>query len=682
MRPPRLDGAAYLAASSLVLWISFTWSNIAASSTIAANVSNVRLTPDDLVRLSDFGPSSPGSGEHIMSLSPDRKMAAVQVRTADPSSNRYRIRIDVVDLTSLRSSRTIDEGGDLTLQFVSGIGGATVSTGYAAATPLIWSSDGKWVYFLKRSAEITQVWRAAVTEECSEAVTHEVEGVDNFLLLADDRRLVYSSRQRDFVLEAALEGEALRGFRYDSRFIPLFSDRPQDSVMTRVTRAIDLPTDRDREANADEAAALVRHVEIASAGPLAISKTGRRAFVSASGGQQGSNSGSVAVRQGNDREEICNSADCSGVLAIWWTKDGNRVRFIRRYGWGNSEMAIFEWKPGASQPKRLYVTQDLLLDCQPVDDDLVCARERSADPRHIVVLYPDSGRARVIYDPNQEFHRLSLGGIERLHWRNEFGIETFGDLVYPVGYVRGRTYPLIVVQYTSRGFLRGGVGDEFPIQAFANRGYAVLSVQRPDASFLQGESDRDGARNGKSIEKLKDRRSVLSSIETAVQSLVDRGVANPLQLGITGLSDGSSTVQFALINSSMFRAASVSGCCWDPFQDAIVGPGAAEAFHESGWPKLIGYNSDFWAHMSLIENAQRISTPLLIQQSDDEFRGAITSYTALKQANRSVALYVFPNEHHVKWQPAHRLAAYERNLRWFDYWLRGVGNGQEWQSDN
>src|SRR3546814_16462984 len=69
-----------------------------------------------------------------------------------------------------------------------------------------------------------------------------------------------------------------------------------------------------------------------------------------------------------------------------------------------------------------------------------------------------------------------------------FGTETFGDLVYPVNYDRRKKYPLIVVQYISRGFLRGGVGDEFPIQVFANRGYAVLSIQRPKLTALALES--------------------------------------------------------------------------------------------------------------------------------------------------------------------------------------------------
>src|SRR3546814_8484485 len=57
--------------------------------------------------------------------------------------------------------------------------------------------------------------------------------------------------------------------------------------------------------------------------------------------------------------------------------------------------------------------------------------------------------------------------------------------------------------------------------------------------------------------------------------------------------------------------------------------------------------------------------------ADDEYRGALSSFTALREAGKPAALYVFPNEHHNIWQPAHRLAAYRRNIQWFDFWLNG-----------
>jgi hypothetical protein len=37
-------------------------------------------------------------------------------------------------------------------------------------------------------------------------------------------------------------------------------------------------------------------------------------------------------------------------------------------------------------------------------------------------------------------------------------------------------------------------------------------------------------------------------------------------------------------------------------------------------------------------------------------------------------LYVFPDEPHQKFQPRHKLAAYQRNIDWFRFWLQGYEN--------
>src|SRR3546814_7791155 len=84
----------------------------------------------------------------------------------------------------------------------------------------------------------------------------------------------------------------------------------------------------------------------------------------------------------------------------------------------------------------------------------------------------------------------------------------------------------------------------------------------------------------------------------------------------------------------MFKAGSATGCCWDPFQDAFLGPETARAFHSFGWPELIDYDASSWNRISLVGNAREARFPLLIQQSDDEFRGAVASVTALQQAGK------------------------------------------------
>ncbi len=89
-----------------------------------------------------------------------------------------------------------------------------------------------------------------------------------------------------------------------------------------------------------------------------------------------------------------------------------------------------------------------------------------------------------------------------------------------------------------------------------------------------------------------------------------------------------------------------------------------------GYPLATVDAPDFWRSMSLAHNAKAIDVPLLMQLSDDEHLLALEAYTALREHGRPVELHVFPDEHHIKWQPAHRMAIYQRNLDWFDFWLR------------
>src|SRR3546814_14604470 len=104
--------------------------------------------------------------------------------------------------------------------------------------------------------------------------------------------------------------------------------------------------------------------------------------------------------------------------------------------------------------------------------------------------------------------------------------------------------------------------------------------------------------------------------------LIKRGIADPKRIGITGLSDGSSTVQFAAINSHMFRAGSASGCCWDQFQDAYLGSTPAGAFHAMGWSQLVDYASRKGGPMSLITKARRVPLPPHLQHAEDYHLGA------------------------------------------------------------
>ena len=105
---------------------------------------------------------------------------------------------------------------------------------------------------------------------------------------------------------------------------------------------------------------------------------------------------------------------------------------------------------------------------------------------------------------------------------------------------------------------------------------------------------------------------------------------------------------------------------------SIGGIAYADRMRRLGYPPASSGDAEFWRPISLAANAASIDTPLLMQLADDEYLLALETFTALREHNQPVEMFVFPDEHHIKWQPAHRLAIYERNLAWFDFWLRGV----------
>jgi dipeptidyl aminopeptidase/acylaminoacyl peptidase len=321
----------------------------------------------------------------------------------------------------------------------------------------------------------------------------------------------------------------------------------------------------------------------------------------------------------------------------------------------------------------LFVTNDELIGCQ-LAQQLVCTRENATTPRRVVAIDPLTGTQRVIFDPNPEFAGIRLGRVERLHYRNSLGLPSWADLVVPPGYVAGKKLPLIVTQYSSRGFLRGATGDEYPIFLFAARGYAVLSLQRPPhISSLYPQLTTWDALNAIGMEDWGERRSLLSSVLVGIDRAVARGVADPARVGITGLSDGATTVQFALASGHAFAAVALGSCCADPHAVMSLGTAWADWNHKvMGYPLASEPDPAFWRPQSIALNAANIGTPVLMQLPDREYLQGLEAFTALREQHRPVEMYVFPDEYHTRVQPVHRLASYQRSTEWFDFWLRGI----------
>lgn len=641
----------------------------------AAAAQHHMLVADDLVRLRDIGPvEAAGMEAHFFTLSPDGERIAFQLRRADPARNSYCVGMVVLSRQPGARPVLVDQGGDFIRVHFDLREAADTDTGVARTITPRWSADGRWIAFLKRGDGTTQVWRAEADGSGSRPVTASAVDVEDFRLSSDGRTLLYTSRPALAAGYAAIEREGLRGYHFDDRFVPASRRSPYlHAPVPRIVIAHDIATGAERAATPAEADFFPSAPIWEAAGTDAIGPQNRHARVTVPDHAIYVARGRLEADDAHKRRIVCDGQACANAFRPWWTPDGH-VRFLYREGWASASTAIYDWVPGRKAPHRLYVTDDILTDCTPDAANLLCLREGSLIPKRLERLDPVSGRRDVVFDPNPEFQSLALGRAERLHFTNAFKLPVIADLVLPVGYRPGIRYPLIVVQYDTRGFLRGGTGDAFPIQLYASRGFAVLSVSRPDLTPGYAKMSDLSAIERANLDAFANRRSELSAIEVGVQLAIDRGIVDARRVGLTGMSDGSTVSDYAVLHSTMFAAFATTNCCFDETFLSRGGPAAARFFVAIGYPKLTDRSAAadrFWDELSLVRNASRITRPMLIQVSDDELLSTLPTYTALREVGAPIDMFVMPDERHYKWQPAHRLAMYERSLDWFNFWLKG-----------
>lgn len=624
----------------------------------------------DLARLRDFGsPEASVGGDAPFSVSPDGRLAAMVLRRADPSRDAYCMGVLVVPLDGTGPARLVDVGGDFIPETSDVRGIADLPIGTVEPVTPRWSPDGRWLAYLRRDHGLTRAWRAHVDGAGAEPVSRFDIDIRAVRWSDDGRALIVRTRPGLAASEAAIAEEEKKGFLYDHRFWTLSLARPKPSADTpEVDQRIDPedghligPGQRDSAEDSKPKGAMI----------FARSARGGMAWTSPDDPDVLLGPAALKIAIGG-RSVVCQSSLCAdGVGALWWGK-GDELFFLQGGTSTNGgATTLARWRPGRDpDPSIILSTTDALFGCQPAGDTIVCARETATHPR-VLARVDGTGTLVTLYDPNREFAGLKKGEVRRLRWKDADGIETYGDLVLPPDHKAGTRHPLIVVQYRSRGFLRGGTGDEYPIYALASRGFAVLSIERTQF-FAAGKTKSFAEFMRMGTTDFAERRRVLSSVETGVQTAIGLGVADARRIGITGVSDGAATVQFALVNSDLFSAAAVSSCCDEPSTSLFAADrGYSDMLIDAGFPEPGTDGDRFWRRYSLAANAARLQTPILMQLSDDEFRFGLETYVTLDRHHVPVEMYVYAGEYHQKWRPAHRLSSYERAIDWFDFWLNG-----------
>jgi dipeptidyl aminopeptidase/acylaminoacyl peptidase len=358
------------------------------------------------------------------------------------------------------------------------------------------------------------------------------------------------------------------------------------------------------------------------------------------------------------------------IRQLAWSTDGRHIYFLRATDY--TDQNLFVADPSTNQSRQLTKLPGYLDSCSFAGGALVaaCTVESLQRPQEIAVVHLDTGAVDVLTDLNPEFNKLEKTPTEKLVWTNKHGDVMYGVLTYPRGYRPGTRYPMAITTYRAHGFLRGAVGDEYPVDVFAANGLMVLAVDIYNTSYVPVALDQ--------VQPFEvtilDWQSPLDGIEQIVGELAKRGLIDKERVGISGLSHGSEITNYAISHSSTFAAAIADGgSARDPLFYYLKSESWNTMFkswglegppYEANLPK--------WQQMSPALNAARITTPLLMNAPDSEYVIGLQQYWEMRDHHRPVEMWIFPDEDHIKHQPVHRLVVYDRNVDWFNYWLREV----------
>lgn len=313
--------------------------------------------------------------------------------------------------------------------------------------------------------------------------------------------------------------------------------------------------------------------------------------------------------------------------------------------------------------------------------DAVCVRQAIDKPQTLVRVDLRSARMTTLARPNAALDGIAPLRSERMEWTNRFGSVSDGYITYPRGFRQGQRYPVIVVTHggdARNRFAYYGFQWEMPVQVLAESGYLVLSVNDPrvDArtraaqnAFINGDESVD-------VSQWQFYKNInpLAGLEAAVQSVVERGIADPQRVAISGYSRGCELVELALSQSKVFKVGAEGDA--GGFNPGIYWAAGTKDYRTLirsafGGSPVDPKAFDNYLRYAPTYRASHFAGPLLQQFTAMTATFGLELHTYLQDAGVPSELVYFPGETHIFWQPRHRAAAMHRNLDWLDYWLRG-----------
>ncbi|MGH3503039.1 MAG: prolyl oligopeptidase family serine peptidase [Nocardioidaceae bacterium] len=274
---------------------------------------------------------------------------------------------------------------------------------------------------------------------------------------------------------------------------------------------------------------------------------------------------------------------------------------------------------------------------------------------------------RQVSHHHQAWDDLTLGRVEDFAFIAHDGLELDGVLIAPSQ--GARPSPTVVLVHGGPYGRSGRWLHCHPLdwgQWLATAGYTVLMPNYRGGAG-HGEAFAASARGDMGGAEWAD---VMAAVDTAVE----RGIADPDRLGIGGWSQGGFLTAWAVTHTDRFKAAVMGAGPTD--WGAMAGLSDLPTFEGAlgGDAPWDGPGPHRAAERSPISYAANRTTPLLILHGKQDERVPLGQATAFHRAMRSqpapLEMVTYPREPHGISEKAHQVDLLRRVRDWYDRWLQ------------
>jgi dipeptidyl aminopeptidase/acylaminoacyl peptidase len=555
-----------------------------------------------------------------------------------------------------------------------------------------WSPDGRTLAFLSNRDDQTQIYVLSIDGGEAQAITEGKRSVASFAWSPDGKQIAFvapeaktddeEKKEKDkddaHVVDKDDKPAGLWLLDVDSHKARALISRPwqvgevewlpsNDRLIVSATDHPESDEDTDRIFSVSVADGKVTQL-LAPRGPfgdLRVSKDGKwLAYAGARvDGPQPHDLYVVAVAGGAPKNLTADGLDRSTSSYAWRpddsiiadVEDGFRSKLCRISLDGNAAaLPELDINPRA-------------FDFSPASDSVVALSGGTAtrpneiwltDTRILIAKGPTGFGLTSVSDFNKDWNSIQLVKPEFFRYKSFDGTEIEGALLLPASYDGHSKLPLITLVH---GGPTGRWADSVENwgQLLVGHGYAIF-YPNVRGSTGYGEKFVEANRADWGGADFKD-------VMAGVDALIARGVADPDHLGIGGWSYGGYMSEWAITQTTRFKA-------------AVSGAGMADLIAEFGTETHPSYDEWFFGqpyekpeaflHSSPFMYMKNAKTPTLILQGENDTTDPLGQsqqlYRGLKHYGVKTEFVEYPREPHGPQEEKHNLDILNRIVRWYD----------------